>query len=189
MRDFEQRREEIFRRSQARIQARRKRNKRIVMTCVPVALCLCVAGFFLSGPFAVSNDCAEAENNSQFSCDQSSNGSLITSLVEVRVTDGKGERVYTDPQVVQMVSAMLTFPETEDGSTVADRADGALMENMAAALGCVLKVTDVTGTETTYALLDGQLTELDSGRSRVLDDAQLKQLREALELGAEGGDA
>lgn len=57
MRDFEQRKEEIFARSKEKI-ARRKRNtKRILLTCIPLMLCVCLAGGYMAmgGLFATKD--------------------------------------------------------------------------------------------------------------------------------------
>ena len=48
MRSFEQRKEEIFARGKARIAQRKKTARRVVMTCVPLVLCVCIAGGWLT---------------------------------------------------------------------------------------------------------------------------------------------
>ena len=59
MRDFEQRKEEIFARGKEKIARRKKITKRVVMTCVPVCLCVCIAGGWLAlGGFGMSDKAA-----------------------------------------------------------------------------------------------------------------------------------
>ena len=63
MRDFEQRKEEIFARGKEKIARRKKITKRVVMTCVPVCLCVCIAGGWLAlGGFGMSDKAAPEAN-------------------------------------------------------------------------------------------------------------------------------
>ena len=57
MRDFEQRKEEIFARSQKKIAQRKKHIRRAVLTCVPLVLCVCLAGGYMAmgGLFATKD--------------------------------------------------------------------------------------------------------------------------------------
>jgi hypothetical protein len=63
MRDFEQRKEEIFARSKEKIARRKKYTKRIILTCLPVVLCVYLTGSFLAmGGFFSKKDSAAMEN-------------------------------------------------------------------------------------------------------------------------------
>ena len=65
MRNFEERKEEIFRRSQAKIAQRKKTVRRVVLSCVPVALCVGMAsGYLALGGFGRSDSAAPEANMS-----------------------------------------------------------------------------------------------------------------------------
>jgi len=61
MRDLQECQAEVFRRSEKRIQERTCRRKRIVMTCVPLVLCLVIAGTMML-PGRPSTDMTAPEN-------------------------------------------------------------------------------------------------------------------------------
>ena len=59
MKSFEERTEEILARSSARIAQRKKNVRRAILTCVPIVLCVCLAGGYLAtGGFFASKDMA-----------------------------------------------------------------------------------------------------------------------------------
>lgn len=74
MKSFEERTEEILARSSARIAQRKKNVRRAILTCVPIVLCVCLAGGYLAtGGFFVSKDMA-MEN---MEMDSEANGSNL----------------------------------------------------------------------------------------------------------------
>lgn len=65
MRSFEQRKEEIFARGKEKIARRKKNTKMVLMTCVPLFLCVCIAGGYLAlgnGGQKLAMDAAAPEN-------------------------------------------------------------------------------------------------------------------------------
>lgn len=129
MRSFEERKEEIFRRSEKRIIQRKKIVKRVVLTCVPLVLCLTVvSGYLTLGGFGRMDDAAPEsamEPNYGIVMDSmNANGAVpetpemadvpdapagmaAAQLVSVCAqTDGM-ERIHTDQQILQQLQDLL----------------------------------------------------------------------------------
>jgi len=87
MRNFEERKAEVFRRSEKRIKARKQRRNHILMACIPLALCLAILSAFL---FPQLDDLKRVSESSN---DQHS-GALGTEAVCEVYTDSVG--VYID---------------------------------------------------------------------------------------------
>ncbi len=130
MRSFEERKEEIFRRSEQRIAQRKKTVRRVIVTCVPLALCLgLVSGYMVLGGFGkMDNAAPESAMEPNLSLQDSYAGDdaavpeCLESMAEPAVTavslqmqGGDRGQIYEDSQTLQQIQRILfteSYPET-----------------------------------------------------------------------------
>ena len=99
MRDLQACQAEVFRRSEARIKARKQRRKHILLACIPLALCLAL---LLPGTMPASKDAAAPENNAGMPEDmplEMVQDGTVCPIAEVRV-DGQS---ITDPDLLLQI--------------------------------------------------------------------------------------
>lgn len=185
MMDFQQRKDEILRRSAQRLQARRQLRKRIVMTCVPLAVCVAAfSAWILGGGVSLKS----ADDTLAYIAESGSmNGQTAENTAEglasVQVDTGDAVRVYTDAQTLQAVSRLVQSLE-EDGGSDGEGTVAQGTPSYADNEQYTLILTSSAGTQHTYILRGDQLTDRNSGTSCELDAAQLEELRKLLGLGA-----
>ena len=123
MRNFEERKAEVFRRSEKRIKERKQRRNHMLMACIPLVLCLTIFGAFL---FPQMDDLKQApeSSNEQFSgaMGTDEDGGLFAGSVEV---SGNGvSSYYTSVENVQgimrLINGIVAAPETNDGDDLRD---------------------------------------------------------------------
>lgn len=210
MRDFEQRKEEIFARGKEKIARRKKITKRVVMTCVPVVLCVYLAGSFLAmGGFFSKKDSAAmesgmamdnmAQGDANYGCIY--DGAQVpeapemapgVSAPEVDSTmcldlsrDGRSFH-YTEPEIVDMFLKILE--EQTVGSSQIDATDGDYTPESEPDPGKLIedkpypvKLTYPDGEEVCFILRGQQLTRQD-GQQYMLTDEQASILHKLLEV-------
>lgn len=140
MRSFEERKEEILRRSEKRIAQRKKTVKRVILTCVPLVLCVsAVTGYLALGGFGkMDNAAPESPMAPNYSLQDSyaSNGAIAdapesaelpqapggmpyAAAVSVQIQTVAGEQTYTDARILDQVVALLpSEPITADSAQV-----------------------------------------------------------------------
>ena len=93
MRNFEERKAEVFRRSEKRIKERKQRRNHILMTCIPLVLCLTIFGAFLFPQMDDLKQAPESSNEHYFSgaMGTEADGGLFAGSVEV---SGNGVSSY-----------------------------------------------------------------------------------------------
>lgn len=119
MRSFEERKEEIFRRSEKRIIQRRKNTWRLIVGCVPLVLCVgVVSGYLVLGGFGRMDSAApESAFDPQWSVQDSviSNGSAVPESPEMPecapparlVALQVGDYGYTDDETIAKMTMLL----------------------------------------------------------------------------------
>ena len=119
MRNFEERKEEIFRRSEKRIEQRKRTVKRVVLTCVPLVLCLtAVSGYLALSGFGRSDMSAP---ESAFDPHYSVQDSVISN----------GSAVPESPDIPEcMPPAQIISLQVQVGDEVYDCADNETIQKM-----------------------------------------------------------
>ena len=206
MRDFEQRKEEIFARGKERIAQRKKNTKRVVTACVPLVLCLGIAtGWMTLGNFGhKAFDAAAPE--SEMVMDSIAAGDTIYGGAEVPMEngnpaapeanapavislelsrDGRSFR-YTEPEIVDMFLKILE--DQTVGSSQIDATDGDHTPESEPDPGKLIedkpypvKLTYPDGREVCYILRGTQLTSQD-GQQYMLTEEQASILHKLLEV-------
>ena len=187
MRNFEERKAEVFRRSEKRIKERRARRNHILMTCIPLVLCLTIFGAFL---FPQLDDFKQApeSSNEQFSGAMGKDeiGGLFTGSVEV---SGNGVSSYyasveNVQGIMRLINGIVAVPETNDGddlrdyitdeSTSTDKNEN-YQENC---YKIVVKRSD--GTSTEYLLVGSLLIDQATQQEYPVSEDAMKDLKSAL---------
>ena len=187
MRNFEERKAEVFRRSEKRIKERRARRNHILMTCIPLVLCLTIFGAFL---FPQMDDLKQApeSSNEQFSGAMGTDevGGLFAGSVEV---SGNGvSSYYTSVENVQgimrLINGIVAVPETNDGDDLRDYITDestSTDKNEYYQESCykiVVKRSDKTCTE--YLLVGSVLIDQTTHQEYPVSEDAMKDLKNAL---------
>ena len=193
MRNLNECQAEVFRRSEKRIKERKQRRQRILMTCIPLVLCLTIFGTFLFPQLNNNMQAPEGmpESETQAAMGQDENQSMTCSIVEIKVS-GNGVSIrYTDVADLLLISDQLNTygtrePETsgttnEDGSDRSENADD-VVGGVADSANAAYTITLVTheGEKTEYQLIGNTLLNQTTNQAYTLTYEQAKELREIL---------
>ena len=198
MRNFEERKEEIFRRSQARIAQRKKTVRRVVLACVPVVLCVGLAsGYLALGSFGRSDSAvnesmmespnygmmadSEIELNGNEICDCPPEApEMAPEIAESEVRLEIGNRVYTDWTVVDtflaMVDVQQVTPETTGTDGKTNNTGGVTGENIIQDDPYPVCLHYPDGSEVWFILRGNHLTWVDGNTQLQLTDDQVQWL-------------
>ena len=187
MRNFEERKAEVFRRSEKRIKERRARRNHILMTCIPLVLCLTIFGAFL---FPQLDDFKQApeSSNEQFSGAMGKDeiGGLFTGSVEV---SGNGVSSYyasveNVQGIMRLINGIVAVPETNDGDDLRDyitdeSTSTDVNENYQE--NCYkIVVHRSDGTSTEYLLVGSRLIDQNTQQEFPVSEDTMKDLKNAL---------
>lgn len=187
MRNFEQRKAEVFRRSKARIQKRKRIINSIVLTAMPLILCLSVyAGSLLTAapagnPQSPEEDLIPATGGNQ---------EITLQSCQITVEKGNFSYIETDPDTIQIE----TDPDTIQAvrSTIRDIFDGNLQSEIysqpedfastTTSAGFRITIALEDGDESVYILSDRSLTDEASGIRRTLTTDEWTTLAKLLNI-------
>ena len=192
MRDLNECKAEVFRRSERRIQARRKARNRILACCVP--LCLAVAVWSVT----ILSTMLQANKSSNLAADgaveENSAGSHTCSYTEVVIrnadsTNGDTQRITDKVEITRIFEAVFVL----DGSVGVGSATGVLppeailgdtggqqTDHTSRLTGYIITFITEDGTERVYTLNKNELRNISENTKTVLSDAQVKNLKTAL---------
>ena len=193
MRELHECQAEVFRRSEKRIKERKQRRRRILMTCIPLVLCLTIFGTFLFPQLNNNMQAPEGmpESETQAAMGQDENQSMTCSIVEIKVSGNGVSIQYTDVADLLLISDQLNTygtraPETsgttnEDGSDRSENADD-VVGGVADSANAAYTITLVTheGEKTEYRLVGNTLLNQTTNQAYTLTYEQAKELREIL---------
>lgn len=188
---------EVFRRSESRIKARRQRRNRILITCIPVALCLTICGTVLLPGIAPRG--AGDPKKSVYAMDgmgNSEHSSISSSVSKITVSAEGVSNTCTDTEKIMILLDRLQFPFLEPpGSNVAS-AEGDLdngkdlkehVDKSDVFSDSSMTVYTITvyfheGDITKYQLSGNVLKDMTSNETYALSPKQLDELLKLLEL-------
>lgn len=193
MRNFEERMEEIQRRSEKIIKQRKKRRLCMATACVPAVLC---AAFLLHR--MLPGDAMEPDFYNGAVMESYTDMSQSAAYVEV---SGSGMRKnLTEPETVNQIIQLMSpaIPETNvledsesfdllEAETVykEDLMDDSKDYSTSSAVVYIITVCQPDGETVSYSLVGNQL-ECDSGEVRILTSQELQELQMLLEITQEG---
>lgn len=203
MRNFDERKAEIFRRSENRIKERRRNRNRILALCVPLCLCIAILSVIYLPDMMISPDKSNtAEDMNMAGGVENSSGFVYTSF---EITSTKTAKSDTDKQNIENIYNIIQsaftvndyshdveqettdkseFPQEQKPST--QKGEGALKGEENYSTGLVeffskgvtytLTFTADNGQNMTYTLCDGILTNETTNESVTVTEDQLKDL-------------
>jgi hypothetical protein len=192
MRDFEERRAEVFRRSEKRIKERKQRRKHILLTCIPMVLCIMMSGVYVLPKMRAENlpdwNIAPEFSDTHPAAETVEDclSSLVTDTVEV-----SGNRIshsYSSNRDVQRILGLID-EIVETPVTVRDESlsDFAAIESAVTDSDDELKdmsyrilVRHSDGSETEYLIIGNMLMDQSTQEAFHMDEATSFALKEAL---------
>lgn len=178
MRDFEQRKAEIFRRSEERL-TQRKRRRRMIISCVPIVICIAFLSVF---------KLPDIELGGGKSAPDAYNQTVSTEkYISVRI-QGKGEnsgysKVIEDQETIEKIVNSITGAESEKTSTESseptenksagkpqDAVAGASPTKKEEDSGYTITIAASDGSERVYTISDDILTDEKNTRIFLTDE-------------------
>ena len=191
MRNFEERKAEIFRRSRERILQRRRALKAVSLTCMLLVMVLgaslLLPGISLAkGGMASGSRAPEVQPEAMPAHPTYGHAEQIDSapIVAIDVSPLNGESAYRidDPMLLDTIVRLLSVGHGANGSgDVPAPPHGEDSQNGGAA-GYQIVLTDEKGGQTVYTLTGSRLTDAATGAARDLDSAALAKLQHLLKL-------
>ena len=188
---------EVFRRSESRIKARKQRRNRILITCIPVALCLTICGTVLLPGIAPRG--AGDPKKSVGAMDgmgYSEHSSISSSVSKITVSAEGVSNTCTDTEKIMILLDRLQFPFLEPPESNAASAEGDLdngkdlkehVDKSDVFSDSSMTVYTITvyfheGDITKYQLSGNALKDMSSNETYTLSSKQLDELLKLLEL-------
>ena len=208
MRNFEERKAEVFRRSENRIKERRRNRNRILAMCIPLCLVLTIFSFtMLPGMLPVGSDDAENESFGNISdgiadTDGAGNPGLVHNfvMVDVRGT-GAQSQYHSTIENASGVSGVfeqiytILIPHESHNDIVGDFADGDTelpdsdgsdelkdATNNTKASSYVITMSTANGMNRTFTLTENKLYDAELNIEVELTNEQVRNLKAALGL-------
>ena len=193
MRNFEERKAEVFRRSEKRIKERKARRNHILMACIPLVLCITLLGAFLF-PGATPED-PRFNGSAGGGLTEEKFESLSCPIAKITVTGGNFSQTYKEVEDLLLISDQLysygsrgseTNGTTDDGiaSEGDDRKENAddIYGNITDHSNVAYTITLVTheGVKTEYRLAGKTLENLTTKQTYHLSQTQVNELYELL---------
>lgn len=173
MRELNECKAEVFRRSEKRIKERKKKLKRILALCIPLCLAVTVLSFAVLTKEKVKYGDYGAE-------------SYVCSYTEAVISTADGtytvSRKITDKvEVTNIFSAIFNlYNEAYDAGTDGNENAGALPDTSTESNNCVITFRTEDGFQTVYTLEGNELSSVDENMKTVLTDSQVAELKEVL---------
>lgn len=185
MRTMEERKAEVYRRSRERIQRQRQRRKRVILSCIPAALCLAAlwAAFPPASPAReyTAETTVPTESQVASAAQDSFGAALALPRVEI-ATASVDSRSLSEPDRVEAALAALAEitqsdekPDTNDSDSV----HRGPVEDQDGVETYTITVQNDAGT-TVYLLAGHTLTDQTHQREYALTQAQAEALLDAL---------
>ncbi|MBQ2760127.1 MAG: hypothetical protein IJE93_10200 [Clostridia bacterium] len=195
MRNFEERKAEIFLRSEKRIKQRKRKRKQLLAFCIPVCL-LGIVSIALIPALPFVSDDAAYENNAPVSDDEviADEDALTENaqdfvLLEIKELSGQSQQYYTITDTKQIndiftkldaiVSSYVSLDDIsgEFSDSSAEDTQSNTLKNKG---GYIITITSSDGSERTFSLTDNILSDSRHNIEIKLSAAQLTELKSAL---------
>lgn len=188
MRNLNECQAEVFRRSEKRIKARKQRRNHVLMTCVPLTLCISfMAVFMLSGGKLTAS---ERKNPVDM---PPQNDSMSCAAVKVEVSGHGQTKEYTDTEIVTTVYAQISNYSSAESIVDTQTTSGGGLDNeteitqgltgsVTSSKGYQIVITFEDGSKLSYDLKGRLLTARNTNRSYTLTKDQQKQLTALLDI-------
>lgn len=193
MKNFEQRKAEVFRRSEDRIKERKRKRNRIIAVCIPAFICITALSAAIFPEIKpIGKDFALEDNYGTIENEIAMDGIFCSyTEVEVKSNDNSHNQRFADRvQVAQIFSCVQTLYNADDSASDADdsikQSTETKDENKSSAdslnLGYTLTFITEDGSKTVYTLKGNTLKENSTNQTLTLTESQLSELKAVLGL-------
>lgn len=194
MRNFEERKAEVFRRSEKRIKERKQRRNHILMACIPLVLCITILGAFLR-PNVTPDGAADPGDTRPVVDGMGSDGfaSLSCPIAKISVSGNDLSLSITEVSDLLLISDKLysygTRAPSSNGITNEEVVDRAPEDNAEDVSGSIMDSTETVytitlvmreGEKTEYLLSGNTLKDLNADQTYTLSQTQVDELQELL---------
>ena len=193
MRNFEERKAEVFRCSEKRIKERKARRNHILMVCIPLVLCITLLGAFLF-PGAIPED-PIFNGAAGGGLTEDRYESLSCPIAKITVTGGNFSQTYKEVEDLLLISDQLysygsrgaetngnsnngIAAEGEDHKENADDVSGSVADS--ANIAYTITLITHEGVKTEYQLIGKTLKNLTTKQTYNLSQTQVNELYELL---------
>lgn len=204
MRNFDERKAEIFRRSENRIKERKRNRNRILALCVPLCLCIAILSVIYLPDMMISPDKSNTAGDMNMAGGvENSSGFVYTSF---EITSTKTAKSDTDKQnieniynIIQSAFTVNDYSDDVEQETTTDRSEfpqeqkpstqkgestlkgednysTGLVESFSKGVAYTLTFTADNGQKIVYTLCDNILTNETTNESVTVTEDQLKDL-------------
>ena len=198
MRNFEERKAEVFRRSEKRIKERKQRRNHILMTCIPLVLCITLfSALFLSGMLPGETRDPGVADGAVGGLTENKSESLTCAYTRIDVVGNGISLSYTKASDMLSISNLLAayvIDEPESNTSVGETTRGDDSKNESAegsyigttgassatGTGYVITLTLHEGGTVAYRLTGNSLIDVAENKTYKLTQVQLKELNELL---------
>lgn len=195
MRNFEERKAEIFLRSEKRIKQRKRKRKQLLAFCIPVCLlgiisiALIPALPFVSDDTAYENNAPVSDNEVIADKDALTENAQAFVLLEIKELSGQSQQYYTitDTKQINNIFAKLdaivsSYVSLDDisGEFSDSSAEDTQSNTLKNKGGYIITITSSDGSERTFTLTDNILSDSRHNIEIELSVAQLTELKSAL---------
>jgi len=210
MRNLEDCKAEVFRRSEERIKERKRKRNRVLVCCIPLCLLLVAGGLYIRPLMEPVDECMKWDDTSKIAdrelggLDGTSFGG-VTKYASVMITEGMGSaavsEIVTDAENVEELHGFMAMYFNMSGTTVKEEmADGqdwdTIRDELKDKYGLEEPAADytlvfrkATGEEAVFRLHENHLYNEENGCVVKLSDAMSAELKKriakALEAGAD----
>ena len=195
MRNFEERKAEIFLRSEKRIKLKKRKRRQLLAFCIPVCLlgivsiALIPALPFVSDDAAYENNAPVSDNEVIADEDALTENAQDFVLLEIKELSGQSQQYYTITDTKQIndiftkldaiVSSYVSLDDIsgEFSDSSAEDTQSNTLKNKG---GYIITITSSDGSERTFSLTDNILSDSRHNIEIKLSAAQLTELKSAL---------
>lgn len=195
MRELNECRAEIFRRSEKRIRDRKRRRALVTAVCIPLCLMLTVLPFVLPPSMSPNSEDGAAEGTDEMT-EINVQESFVCTYIRADIHyEGvlPEDKTFTDrAEVTRLFCAVhMLFPGESGGDTVVDKEEtaedaaadnGILTESSAKHSDFVITFTDAEDNQTVYILRGNRLVNEDTDETVILTDDGLTELKKTVGL-------
>ncbi len=177
MRNFEERKAEIFRRSEERITKRKQIQNRVIVSIIPLFVVITVLSLNL-----LPESLPAAQNNTSTTTDTTTS----TLSVKVRDSSENSENYYAIADAESAMTLLDNIIENEIASDIPMTTENSKLQDAAASQSrfstYIIVVTESNGIQTTYKLSHYTLHDLSADKMYALTDEEYENLKEALSI-------
>lgn len=175
MKNFEERKAEIFRRSEKRISERKKKRKRIFSICIPLLICIGAYSIFI---LPAMMPAGSADSNAEYQ--ELADSIIYPTTVKILNNDGNLLFTYTQAQeianICNAIDSIIIINENPTEEISTEKIAHEVADEISPADSYSIMIVYNTGNTTTYTISENTLFNTSTNNYYVLTDQQKNAL-------------